>query len=406
MKKIHVFSEIGKLKQVILHRPGNELRNMVPDLMEHFLFDEIPFLQGAVAEHDEFARVLRNSGAEPLYLEDLVSEAIAAPEVRESFVDDFIAEADVKSKEEAHMLKDFLLENFSTRDMVLQTMAGIRRSEFPKRRLKTLVDYVDFNYPFVTDPMPNLYFTRDTFALLGTGVSLNHMWSRIRNRETVFGKYIFRFHPLFKGEAIPFYYDRELPYHIEGGDELILSDKVLAIGISQRTEAKAIEKLAKNVLSGEDGFETILAFRIPEKRAFMHLDTVFTMIDKDIFTIHPEIEEPLVVYSLVKVGDEVQVTEETSTLESILKKYLELDAVKLLCCGGGDPIHAASEQWSDGSNTFAVAPGEVVVYDRNVATNKFLEDNGVKLHVIPSAELSRGRGGPRCMSMPLKRESL
>jgi len=232
------------------------------------------------------------------------------------------------------------------------------------------------------------------------------MWSPIRNRETLFGKYIFKYHPMFRDEEIPFYYQRDLPYHIEGGDELIINDKVIAVGISQRTEPKGIEIFAENILNGKDGFETVLVFRIPEKRALMHLDTVFTMIDRDILTINPEIEEPLQVFSISGKDGKLQYTKEENTLDFILRKYLEIDEVKLILCGGGDLIDVSSEQWSDGSNTFAIAPGEVIVYDRNVVTNKLLEDNGVKLYVIPSAEFSRGRGGSRCMTMPMVREKV
>ncbi|MDO4787145.1 MAG: arginine deiminase family protein, partial [Fretibacterium sp.] len=164
MKKIQVFSEIGRLKQVILHRPGNELCNISPDLMTDFLFDEVPFLRGAIAEHDAFAAKLRDCGAEVIYLEDLASEAIENGGVREAFVDEFIGETYVTSKDEIRMLKDFLLGIPKTRDMVLQIMAGNRRTSFPKREYTSLVDFVDTEYPFITNPMPNLYFTRDSFS--------------------------------------------------------------------------------------------------------------------------------------------------------------------------------------------------------------------------------------------------
>ncbi|MBQ7262777.1 MAG: arginine deiminase [Synergistaceae bacterium] len=406
MDTIQVFSEIGKLKQVILHRPGNELRNIVPDLMVDFLFDEVPFLKGAVAEHDEFARILRANGAEIFYIEDMAAEALDDHAVRESFVDEFIAETRVKSPEELVRLKDFLLGLPSASELVLQAMSGIRRSDFPKPSFSSLVDFVDTDYPFVTDPMPNLYFTRDPFAMVGSGVSLNHMWSHVRGRETLFGKYIFEHHPRFRGTTVPMYYDRDIPFHIEGGDQLVLSDKVLAIGLSQRTEPRAAEIFAEKVLAGEDGFETILAFKFPAKRAFMHLDTVFTMVDRDLFTIHPEIEQHLQVIAVTRSKSGLRFERQDDDLESILRRYLGVDQVQLLPCGKGDSIDAPSEQWSDGSNTFAIGPRELIVYDRNVVTNEALEEAGVKLHIMPSAELSRGRGGPRCMTMPLVREPL
>lgn len=403
---VQVFSEIGRLKQVILHRPGDELRNIVPDLMGEFLFDEIPFLKGAVAEHDAFAQTIRDCGAEVLYLEDLAAEAVQDADVRKSFVDEFIAESRVRSPKEADMLREHLLGMKSAKDMVLLMMAGIRRTDFPKHEFTSLVDFVDSDYPFVTDPMPNLYFTRDAFAMIGSGVSLNHMWSHVRHRETLFGKYIFDHNPRFKGTKLPRYYDRDIPYHIEGGDQLVLSDKVLAIGISQRTEAWALQLFAERVLSGDDGFETVLAFQFPAKRAFMHLDTVFTMVDKNLFTIHPEIQKYLQVIAITRKNGKLEFERHDGALERILEKFLKVDGVKLLPCGKGDPINAPSEQWSDGSNTFAVGPRELIVYDRNAVTNESLEEAGVTLHKIPSAELSRGRGGPRCMTMPVFREKL
>ena len=265
---------------------------------------------------------------------------------------------------------------------------------------------VESDYPFVIDPMPNLYFTRDPFATMGHGVSLNHMYSVTRQRETIFGEYVFKFHPRFS-ENVPHVYNRYEDTRIEGGDELVLSKDVLAIGISERTDAASIEKLAKNIFKEGLGFKTVLAFDIGEYRKFMHLDTVFTMIDYDKFTIHPEIEGDLVVYALTEgENGKVEIEKEQDTLEHILCKHLGLEHVALIRCGAGSLVAAAREQWNDGSNTLTIAPGEVVVYDRNPITNKALVEAGVKLNYIPGSELVRGRGGPRCMSMPLYREDI
>ncbi len=292
--------------------------------------------------------------------------------------------------------------------MINKMMEGIRKNEIRDYKKTSLADMIESNYPFIIDPMPNLYFTRDPFATIGSGISLNHMKTVTRNRETLFSKYIFKYHEMFKNIEIPFWYDREEKASIEGGDQLVLNDKVIAIGISERTEAASIEKLAKKIFSVDETFEVVLAFDIPKKRAFMHLDTVFTMVDYDKFTIHPEIEGPLTVYSIRKGEDpeELMIEKETMELNEILKKYLELDEVTLIRCGAGNMIDAAREQWNDGSNTLAIAPGEVIVYSRNYVTNRLLEEHGIKLHIMPSSELSRGRGGPRCMSMPLYRERI
>lgn len=404
-KGVRVYSEIGKLRKVILHRPGEEINNVSPDTMQELLFDEVPYLDQALKEHDYFANILKESGCEVYYLEDLVADVIKDKNLKESLIEEFLDEADLHTPNERYIMKDILLQQKSEKDIVMKMIAGTRMTELTKRSKETLADFSDADRYFLTVPMPNAYFTRDPFANIGHGVAINKMWSNVRRRETLFGKYIYDHHEMFKGVEVPRWYDREDKFHTEGGDQLILSKDVLAVGISQRTEAAALQKLAENVLLADE-FKTVLAINIPQSHAFMHLDTVFTMIDKDKFTIHPEIEGPLVVYSMVKDGDKVKITEEKNSLDKILAHYLGVDKVDLIRCGGGLGIDAQREQWNDGSNTLAIAPGEVVVYDRNVVTNDLLEKEGIKLHRMPSYELSRGRGGPRCMSMPLYREDV
>lgn len=409
-RALNVTSEIGRLKTVLLHRPGEEIENLTPDLLDRLLFDDIPYLKVAREEHDAFAQTLREAGVEVLYLEVLAAEAIeTSDEVKQQFISEFIDEAGVESER----LKEALIQYFNSfsdnKAMVDKMMAGVRKEELKDYHRESLYDQVNNVYPFVCDPMPNLYFTRDPFATIGHGITLNHMRTDTRNRETIFAKYIFRHHPRFEGKDIPFWFNRDDKTSLEGGDELILSKEILAVGISQRTDSASVEKLAKKLLYYKDTtFKTILAFKIPVSRAFMHLDTVFTQVDYDKFTVHPGIVGPLEVYAITKDPENdghLIAVEECDTLENILKKYLKRD-IELIKCGGGDEIIAAREQWNDGSNTLAIAPGEVVVYSRNYVTNEILEKEGIKLHVIPSSELSRGRGGPRCMSMPLIREDL
>ncbi|EOT2960019.1 arginine deiminase [Clostridium perfringens] len=409
-RALNVTSEIGRLKTVLLHRPGEEIENLTPDLLDRLLFDDIPYLKVAREEHDAFAQTLREAGVEVLYLEVLAAEAIGtSDEVKQQFISEFIDEAGVESEK----LKEALIQYFNSfsdnKAMVDKMMAGVRKEELKDYHRESLYDQVNNVYPFVCDPMPNLYFTRDPFATIGHGITLNHMRTDTRNRETIFAKYIFRHHPRFEGKDIPFWFNRDEKTSLEGGDELILSKEILAVGISQRTDSKSVEKLAKKLLYYPDtSFKTVLAFKIPVSRAFMHLDTVFTQVDYDKFTVHPGIVGPLEVYAITKDPEndgQLIAVEECDTLENILKKYLKRD-IELIKCGGGDEIIAAREQWNDGSNTLAIAPGEVVVYSRNYVTNEILEKKGIKLHVIPSSELSRGRGGPRCMSMPLIREDL
>ena len=406
---INVKSEIKPLKKVLLHRPGNELLNLTPDTLERLLFDDIPFLEVAQAEHDAFAQVLRDNGVEVVYLEDLMAEVLDLGEdIRDEFLRQWIKEAGIVTEKWASKIYNFMLEyaGDDNKKLVLKSMEGIKLNEVRYSKEDSLVDYMSDDTELVADPMPNLYFTRDPFACIGNGVSLNRMYSVTRNRETIYGEYIFKYHPDFRGQ-VDKYFDRYADFHIEGGDILNLTDKVLAIGISQRTQPDAIELLAKKIFHDEKAsVDTILAFDIPSSRAFMHLDTVFTQIDYDKFTIHPGILGPLVVYEITKDGDGHKVTKVETDLESILAKHLGVEKVTLIKCGGDDRIAAEREQWNDGSNTLCIAPGVVVVYERNTVTNALLKEMGVKCLSIPSAELSRGRGGPRCMSMPLVREDL
>ena len=412
MKKINVTSEIKPLKKVLLHRPGNELLNLTPDTLQELLFDDIPYLPVAQREHDEFARVLKENGVEVVYLENLMTEVISlSPEIREEFLKQFIYEAGIRTPKYRDLVFQYLNSFKDPLELVLKTMEGIQVSEINQRLKKTdksLVDLVTEETQFLAAPMPNLYFTRDNFASIGNGISLNKMYSVTRNRETIYAEYIFKYHPEFK-DQVDKYFDRDIPYSIEGGDILNLNEHILAVGISQRTTAEAIDELAKNLFKNKKcKIDTVLAFNIPNSRAFMHLDTVFTQIDRNKFTYHPGIMDTLQVFEITEGNDEnsdedLNVIEINDSLENILSTYLKMP-VTLIPCAGGDKVAAEREQWNDGSNTLCIAPGVVIVYDRNNITNQVLRENGLKVLEIPGAEISRGRGGPRCMSMPLIRE--
>ena len=407
MKNVKVNSEIGRLKVVLLHEPGDELHNLTPKKLDDLLFDDIPWLPLAKKEHQAFAKTFKDAGVKVAYLTDLMTEVLdSSSDIKNEFVEQFIKEAHIRSNTLREVATEYLKAFKDNKELVLKTIAGIKKSELPNYQVKSLADHVD-DYPFVTDPMPNLYFTRDPFASIGNGVSLNKMYSVTRSRETIFGEYIFKYHPTYK--TTPLYYSRYEDVNIEGGDIMVLNNHVLVVGVSQRTCAEAVERLAKNLFyNNETDFDTVLAFTIPQARTFMHLDTVFTQVDVDKFAIHKGCYEKLKIYRITKDFNndkKVKVVELDQKLEDVLESYIGLP-ITLIPCGGGDTISADREQWSDGSNFVAIAPGEVIAYERNDITNAALIKAGIKVHIIPSSELSRGRGGPRCMCMPLEREEL
>ena len=405
---IHVYSEIGKLKTVMLHRPGKELENLAPDILHRMLIDDIPYLKIAQEEYDAFAHVLRQQGIKVLYLEDLLAESLTDEKVRRAFLDQLLDESSIKKQDPLHQLLLNYLQELPTKEMVKTVIAGIRKSTI-HNSTPSLADLAeDPDYPFYLDPMPNVYFTRDQQAAIGSGMTINRMTFRARRRESLFMETILKNHPDFKNATIPVWRDRYHHGRLEGGDELVLNNHVLAVGISQRTSATAITDLAHN-LFGHSSYDTILAIKIPHNHAMMHLDTVFTMINYDQFTVHPFILDKagkIDIYVLQPDDHNgVKITEKNDLVQ-VLKENLHLSELDLIPTGGGDPIAAPREQWNDGSNTLAIAPGEVVTYDRNYVSNDLLRKHGIIVHEIRSSELSRGRGGPRCMSCPLVREDL
>lgn len=402
---IHNYSEIGKLNKVLLHRPGLELEALTPSTMERLLFDDIPYLKVAQEEHDRFAEILRENGVEVVYYVEEVAKAISTPELQEQLINDFLDLSNFTSRGmRANMVK--YLMSLSPEEMVAKLIAGIKKSEVPSESVSSLMDLVHDDYPYISDPMPNLYFTRDPGACVGEGINIHHMHTQERRRESLLLKYMYKYNRDFATEENKQWYDVTGDYSIEGGDVLVLSSEIVAIGLSQRTTIAGIEHFARNLLKGSP-FKKVLVFDIPKSRAFMHLDTVFTMVDYDKFTIHPEIEGPLGVYEITLGSDgELRFSSMKDELQNILAIELNLPAVDLIRCGGGELLAAQREQWNDGSNTLCIAPGTVVTYERNYVSNELLDRKGIKVLTMPSAELSRGRGGPRCMSCPVNRDDL
>lgn len=403
---IHVTSEIGKLKIVMLHRPGKEIENITPDSMERLLFDDIPYLPIAQKEHDFFAKTLTDQGIEVIYFEKLAADALSDDGVRKEFLNRMIAESGYA----VGVIHDALMEYLYAMDpqmMINQIIEGVRASDvnIVTPDLQSVSENTD--WPFLMDPMPNAYFTRDPQASIGDGLSINKMTFEARMRESLITEYIMNYNPRFAGK-VKVWRDRNHRTHIEGGDELVLNDHVLAIGISQRTTANAIEDIARNLFK-DSNYDTIIAISIPHNHAMMHLDTVFTMINYEQFTVHPAIltGDGKVDNWVLHPGKDGEITMEHHTdIKEVLKKALNKSEIDLIPTGNGDPIVAPREQWNDGSNTLSIAPGVVVTYDRNYVSNDLLRQHGILVHEVRSSELSRGRGGPRCMSCPIVREDI
>ena len=404
---ISIKNEIMPLKRALLHRPGSELLNLTPDSLQRLLFDDIPYLKNARDEHDEFSRILKMTGVDVIYLEDLMAEVLDNnPEIKEKFIRQFVYEAGIKTPKYKNTVINFLMGFSNNKELVLKTMEGININELhamERDSEHSLLDLVTEEGKFLAEPMPNLVYTRDCVATIGNGISLNKMYANTRCRETIYTEYIFMYHPDYKD--LKKYYDRYSAYSIEGGDILVLNEHVVAIGISERTSSEAIEELALNMFKDKDcQFDTVLAFKIPNMRTCMHLDTVLMQIDYDKFLYHPGIINTLSVFEIKEdIIDGVKVRKINDSLENILEKYLKRD-LTLIPCGGGDKIISEREQWTDGINVLCISPGVIVAYDRNNITNAVLRRYGVKVYEIRGSELSRGRGGPRCMSMPLIRE--
>lgn len=403
---LNITSEIGKLRTVLVKRPGSELENITPEYLHSLLFDDIPYLKMMQKEHDYFVKTMQDAQIEVLYLENLAAEALRESGDKEIFLTKMIQESS-QLDASALYVRDYLM-SFDEKDMIKKLMSGVKKSEIPARKKKHLNEMMENQYPFFLDPLPNLYFTRDPAAVIGNGVTINKMFQPARRKESMFMELILQHHPRFSKQEIPIWTDREAQFPMEGGDELILNKETILIGVSERTDARAVEQLAENLFSRETQIKRVLAVEIPKTRSFMHLDTVFTMVNYDQFTIHPAIQNQqgeLNVYILEQGDNGLEITPRKD-FQRVMAEVLEVPEVDFIPCGGEDVIVSAREQWNDGANTLAIAPGEVITYDRNQVSNELLRSAGIKVHEVISSELSRGRGGPRCMSMPLVRENL
>ena len=403
---INVKSEILSLKGIILHRPGNELLNLTKDNINKHMYEDIPYLQTVRMEHDDFVKILKQNDVTVMYLEDLMTDVLNEnPYLKEKFIKQYVYEAGIKTPKYKDAVINYLSEFTNNYDLVLKTIEGININELSmmeKDYNHSLVDLVNDESMLIAEPMANLMYVGGLATVIGNGVCLNKMLLDLRNRESIYFEYIFNYHNDFK-DTIKFY-DRYQDHSLEGGDILVLDNHLVLMGISERTKPEAIEKLSMNLFNDRDSsVDTVIAIKIPEERSTMHLDSVLCQVDYDKYIYYPGIMDKLKVFELKKDAmDELVVRELTGNLEDIIERYVRRD-ITLIPLGGGDRIIADREQWSEGNNILSIAPGVVISYDRNNITNAILRRYGVKVYEILSGELSRGRGGPRCLSVPIWR---
>ena len=402
-----VDSEIGKLRQVILHRPGNEMLRLTPQNKDHLLFDDVLWLERAQEEHDQFARVLTGRDVEVLYLSDLLAQTLEIPEARD-YVLDRVVNENTNGPSVTEPLRA-LTDGLSGAELAEVLIAGITKAELLERTPcpDSLVLASMGDDDLLLPPLPNHLFTRDTSCWIYNGVSINSMMMPARKRETINYEAIYRWHPRFAGSEFPVWSEgtQAGPATVEGGDVQIIGNGAVLVGVSERTTSQGIERLASRLFAGGK-VNQIVAVEMNRTRAQMHLDTVMTMVDVGTFTIYGGLGK-LSTLTLRPDGDkQISVTRNApEDMYRIIAQALGVGELNVLITPQ-DSMAAAREQWDDGSNSLAIAPGAVVTYERNVNTNDYLTSHGIEVLTIPGSEVGRGRGGPRCMSCPTLRDPL
>ena len=395
-----VDSEVGQLATVMLHRPGPELARLTPRNNDSLLFDGIPWVGRAQAEHDAFAAALRARGVEVLYLGQLLAEALTVDAARTELIAGVLDDRRLGDTLRASVA-GYLADQDPPR-LAAVLMAGLAHEEMkpgPGGLVYRMMDRLDF----VIDPLPNLLFTRDSSVWVGDRVAVTSLAMPARRRETTLTHAIYRHHPRFAGTQLLYTPALE---HVEGGDVLLLAPGVMAVGVGERTTPAGAERLARRALTAGLA-HTVLAVPIAQERATMHLDTVCTMVDVDAVVMYPNVADTLQAFTVTATGDGENdlVVVPPRPFLAAAAEAMGIDRLRIIDTGL-DPVTAEREQWDDGNNTLALAPRLCVAYERNVETNAQLERAGIEVIAISGSELGSGRGGPRCMSCPISRAPL